>query len=158
MRRYALLGATAGALTLVVLWSLAYKTPIRQAVDTSPNALFGGVSLTLELATSPEARERGLAMRASIPAGYGMLFVFPKADLYGFWMRDVQVPLDIFWLDAQGQVVSMALEVATSTYPHVFYPREPALYVLETAAGFVRAHQVATGTSLELQNLPTVSK
>lgn len=119
---------------------------------------FGGVSLSIEYADTEAERERGLGDRANLPEDYGMLFVFQEDDYYGFWMKDTLVPLDIFWLDSQGHVVSIAADVATSTYPNVFYPSEPARYVLETTAGFARAHDIATGTSLLLKNLPTVSK
>lgn len=87
-----------------------------------------------------------------------MLFVFPKDGLHGFWMKDTLVPLDIFWLDSKGQVVYIARDVATSTYPNVLYPATPARYVLETAAGFARARGIATGTLLQLKNFPNVSE
>ena len=87
-----------------------------------------------------------------------MLFVFANDDKYGFWMKDMLVPLDIFWLDSDGHVVSIIKDVATSTYPNVFYPPEPARYVLETAAGFARAHAIKTGTLLRLKNVPSVSE
>lgn len=132
----------------------AYKTsaPALQRVD------FGGVSLSIEVAATPEARERGLGGRASIPDDYGMLFAFAEDGIYGFWMKDMLVPIDIFWLDDKGQVVSIAASVATSSYPRVFYPSVPARYVLETMAGFAETHGVATGTPLSLKNLPTVLK
>lgn len=123
-----------------------------------PIAEFGGVSLKLEYATTEAARERGLGGRASVPGDYGMLFVFPQSDRYGFWMKDTLVPLDIFWLDSKGRVVFMARDVATSSYPDVFYPSAPALYVLETAAGFARARGIATGTPLLLKNFPIVTE
>ena len=119
---------------------------------------FGGVSLRIEYATTPEAREQGLGGRTEIPEDYGMLFVFHEDGRYGFWMKDTLVPLDIFWLNTKGQVVSMALDVATSSYPHVFYPTEPARYVLETVSGFARANKIATGTQLLLKNFPSVSQ
>lgn len=121
-------------------------------------AKFGGVSLRIEYATTSAAREKGLSGRVSIPNAYGMLFVFPMSDYYGFWMKDMLVPLDIFWLDDQGQVVWIQKDVATSTYPNVFKPTEPARYVLETVAGFADLYQVATGTPLLLQSWPTVLK
>ena len=136
----------------------------------SPTAEFGGVSLRIEYATTSEARERGLGGRTEIQEDYGMLFVFPKSDYYGFWMRDTLVSLDIFWLDnsagggsasgGKGQlaVVSMMTDVATSTYPHVFYPTVPARYVLETASGFARTNNIATGTFLQLKNPELVSE
>lgn len=119
---------------------------------------FGGVSLRLEYATTPEAREQGLGGRTEIPENYGMLFVFSKDDKYGFWMKDMLVPIDIFWLDDKGQVVYIAQNVATSTYPNVFYPTEPARYVLETFAGFAHEHSIATGTPLLLKNFQSVSQ
>ncbi|MDP2665667.1 MAG: DUF192 domain-containing protein [bacterium] len=139
-------------ITIVSLITLSYKAP------TSATAEFGGVSLRIDYATTPAEREKGLGDRTSVPADYGMLFVFAKDDTYGFWMKDTLVPLDMFWLDNKGQVVSIAQDVATSTYPSVFYPNMPARYVLETAAGFAQAHSVATGTPLLLKFFPTVSQ
>ncbi|MDD3531432.1 MAG: DUF192 domain-containing protein [Candidatus Pacebacteria bacterium] len=139
------------------LFLFLYKTP---TPPTAPayTAEFGGVSLTLEYATTPAERERGLGGRADVKGGYGMLFVFPRDDRYGFWMKDTLVPLDIFWLDDKGQVVSIAQDVAISSYPDVFYPTAPAKYVLETAAGFALRHAVATGTPLLLKSFPSVTK
>jgi hypothetical protein len=162
------------SITLIVIITgitgLFFYRTIRTEESILPEASFGGVSLRVEYAITETARERGLGGRTSIPSDYGMLFVFPNKDYYGFWMKNTLVPLDIFWLNdstdsesisgEKGQliVVSMSLNIATSTYPDVFYPSAPARYVLETAAGFAQAHLIATGTSLLLKNLPNVSK
>lgn len=122
------------------------------------SAEFGGVSLRIEYATTSEAREHGLGGRTEVPENYGMLFVFAKDDTYGFWMKDMLVPLDIFWLDSKGHVVHIEQDIATSTYPDVFYPSAPAWYVLETAAGFAREHDIKVGTPLLLKKFPTVSE
>ncbi len=119
---------------------------------------FGGVSLRIEVASTSEAQARGLSGRARIPGDYGMFFVFQKDGMYGFWMKDMLVPIDIFWLDDKGQVISIAENVATSSYPNVFYPNAQARYVLETVAGFARAHNITTSTKLMLKNFPIVSE
>lgn len=134
-----------------------YRT-LPAAVPAEVTGEFGGVSLRIEAAITSTAQERGLGGRTSIPSDYGMLFVFAKDAKYGFWMKDMLVPIDIFWLDDKGQVVSIAQEVAPSSYPDVFYPSTPARYVLETSAGFATAHGIATGTALLLKKFPTVSK
>ncbi len=136
---------------------LAASSPSSHAT-TFPEATFGGVSLRLELATTSEAQELGLGRRVSIDRDYGMLFVFQKADRYGFWMKDTRIPLDIFWLDDKGHVIWIEQEVSPSTYPHVFYPPAPVHYVLETASGFAREHHIATTTLLKLINFPSVLK
>jgi uncharacterized membrane protein (UPF0127 family) len=146
-----------GMLVVICGAVVLYKTvEVSKTIPTT--AEFAGVSLNLGYATTTATRERGLGGRSTLPSNYGMLFVFPKPGYYGFWMKDTLIPLDLFWLNAQGQVVYIAKNVATSTYPDVFYPTSPALYVLETAAGFTDEHSVTTSTKLELKNLPTVSK
>lgn len=158
MSRSKYLGLSLVAVSVVGLLALFFYRTSPQINAQSPRADFGGVSLRIEFATTTAARERGLGGRKSIPRDYGMLFVFPRDDYYGFWMKDTLVPLDMFWLDDKGQVVSMAQDVATTTFPHVFYPSVPARYVLETSAGFARRHAIATGTPFSLQNIPSVSK
>jgi hypothetical protein len=115
-----------------------------------------GASLKLLVATSTAAQEKGLGDREALAPGTGMLFVFEHPNQYGFWMKDMRFPIDIIWLDAQGQVITVAADVATSTYPNVFYPTAPATYVLETHAGFALAHDIATGTPVKLQNVSSV--
>jgi len=124
----------------------------------TPSSQFGGVSLKIDYATTEIARERGLGGRKSIPSDYGMLFVFPKDDYYGFWMKDMLVPIDIFWLNDKGQVISISESVNVSSYPNVFYPTVPVRYVLETVAGFAREHSISIGTPLMLKNFPSVSE
>ena len=142
-----------GALAVLATALFLYRTEMPLAI-----ASFGNTSLIVEYVTDEAAQERGLGGRDVVPEHYGMLFAFTVDDTYGFWMKDMRVPIDIFWLDSQGQVVSMRRNLATSTYPHVFYPVVPARYVLETAAGFADTYGVATGTPLKLKNLKRVSE
>jgi uncharacterized membrane protein (UPF0127 family) len=88
-----------------------------------------------EIVTDSDAQARGLGGRADIPHDYGMLFVFQKDDFYGFWMKDMLVPIDMIWLSDNGTVVKVDANVSPSTYPDVFYPPQPVRYVLETRAG-----------------------
>lgn len=157
MRQYVL-----GALIIVAIVIIsAYVLPYRTYFTTeqmSPNGEFGGVSLRMEYAATDADLERGFSGRDNIDPDVAMLFVFSKDDKYGFWMKDMLVPLDIFWLDSQGQVVHIAQDVATSTYPDVFYPPIPARYVLETVAGFAQKNNIKIGTQLRLKKSPIVSE
>jgi uncharacterized membrane protein (UPF0127 family) len=90
---------------------------------------------TFEVVDTEAAREQGLSGRASIPSNYGMLFVFPAKDRYGFWMKDMLVSIDILWLNEDGTILGIEESVSPSTYPTAFYPPEPVRYVLETQVG-----------------------
>ncbi|MDB5264792.1 MAG: hypothetical protein JWN64_363 [Parcubacteria group bacterium] len=102
----------------------------------------------IEIVSEPAVMERGLGGRANVPAGYGMLFVFPEAEKYGFWMKDMLVPIDIVWLSDTKQIVKIDANVATSTYPDSFYPPMPVRYVLETKAGYAKEQGWEKGTDL----------
>lgn len=79
----------------------------------------------------------------SLKPNGGLLMVFDSDGTWGIWMKDMKVPLDILWLDANKKVVYIvknaspeARDVAT------FTPKEPARYVLELLAGSVEfCHQ-----------------
>lgn len=154
-RRYFYIGLLA---IIVVIAAVFFYRTSSTVLPAKSMAKFGDVSLRIEYAITPEDKRLGLSGRTEIPDDYGMLFIFPEEGMHGIWMKDMLVPIDIFWLDSNRHTVSIISDIATSTYPNVFYPTRPARYVLETAAGFARANNIATGTPLLLKNFPIISK
>ena len=94
-----------------------------------------GQNISVELATTSSERTLGLSFRKELPKETGLLIVFDAPDRSCFWMKDMFFPIDIYWFDKDFNLVDKALNVATSTYPHVFYPKHDAVYVLETNVG-----------------------
>lgn len=103
-----------------------------------------------EIVNTEATRMQGLSGRTDVPSGYGMLFVFDRADRYGFWMKDMHVPIDIIWLADDGTVLAIDEAVAPSTYPEPFYPPRPVRLVLETRAGEAKAQGWSVGTRMPL--------
>lgn len=97
------------------------------------------------LAQTPEEQERGLGNVSSMPADAGMLFIFPTSDKYGFWMKDTLIPLDMIWLDEEKRIVYIEKEVQPESYPNIYTPDTPALYVLELNAGLVEKNNLKLG-------------
>ena len=108
-----------------------------------------GVTLTVELATTPAAQEQGLSDRDSMPADHGMLFVFNQEAEWGFWMHEMRFPLDMIWFNANRQAVFIEQDLppCTLTACPVYTPPVNALYVLEVNEGFVAANGIALGTT-----------
>lgn len=115
--------------------------------------------MTFELSTTSAQQEQGLSDRSAIPDNYAMIFVFPEDENVGFWMKDMNVPLDIIWLSDTGKVLGIEASLAANTYPNVFYPPQPVKYVLETKAGFMAEHGIEVGNQFpNLPQLPNVSE
>ena len=63
-----------------------------------------GVSFTIEVADTQQARERGLKYRRSLPENAGMLFVFDRDSQQSFWMEDTEIPLSIAYISRTGEI------------------------------------------------------
>jgi uncharacterized protein len=67
--------------------------------------------------------------------------VFDREGYQGFWMKEMNFPIDIVWLNKDKKIVHIEHNVSPDTYPKIFNPNnefnnEKSLYVLETNANF----------------------
>jgi len=107
-----------------------------------------GTRINVEIMQTAAEREQGLSGHEPLADNQGMLFIFEKSGLYGFWMKDMLFSIDIIWftptcpepcrggeVEGPARIVHIEKNVAPNTYPKVFAPKEPAQYVLELNAG-----------------------
>ena len=79
-----------------------------------------------------------------------MLFVFDRDDFHAFWMKDMNFPIDIIWLDDKYTIVDVWERADPSSYPEVRQPRARARFVVELSANFFREHHLKIGNVLEI--------
>jgi uncharacterized membrane protein (UPF0127 family) len=65
-------------------------------------------TFSVEMAETPEQRERGLMYRHELAADAGMLFDFQVAQRVAFWMKNTFIPLDMVFIGADGRIVRIA--------------------------------------------------
>lgn len=58
---------------------------------------------------------KGLSGRKSLGQDEAMLFVFQSPGIYKFWMKDMNFPLDIIWLDKDRKVIHIEHNLSPST-------------------------------------------
>ena len=104
--------------------------------------------LGLEVAATPEERERGLMFHESLPWDTGMVFVFEQPSRAGFWMRNTLLPLSIAWLDQDGTIVDIQDMEPLSDEVHA--PPAPYVYAIETNQGWFEANGVGAGQRMVL--------
>lgn len=85
-----------------------------------------GEEYKLDLAADDETRIQGLSGREKIEDDEGMLFVFPRADLLQFVMRDCLVDIDIIFIDTRGKITAMhEMKVEEPRRPDEPKPEDP---------------------------------
>ena len=105
--------------------------------------------ITVEMATTPTARQRGLSGRDHLATGRGMLFVFSVPEQPAFWMKDMNFPLDIIWLDDNWQIVHITPNLSPTSYPNTVSPPTPIKYVLEINAGLAERFGLKIGDRIK---------
>lgn len=108
------------------------------------------VDVLASIASTSEARIKGLSGTPSLPVGVVKLFVFDKSDIWSFWMKDMKYPIDIIWLDEKTTVIHIEKVITPATYPASYSSISPARYVIETKAGFVELNQIEIGDEVIL--------
>jgi uncharacterized membrane protein (UPF0127 family) len=117
----------------------------------------GNHAISAEVADTPEAREHGLMQRKTLCADCGMLFVFPAAARFGFWMKNTSLPLAIAFIAGDGRIIN--IEEMQPDSLDIHYPQADALYVLEMNSGWFAAHHVKPGDSMSSGSaLPVATK
>jgi len=111
----------------------------------------GNVPLWAEVADTEKKRRVGLSGRESLKEGQGMLFIFDNEDKHGIWMRDMNFPIDIAWIDEELNIVDIKSSAEPESYPEVFYPIQKSLYVVEMMAGLLRTNDIKIGEKVILK-------
>jgi len=106
------------------------------------------VSITIEVADTPEARIRGLMERWSLPELHGMLFIFDYSEVQRFWMHNTPLSLDMIFVDENRRILNIA-ESTTPMSKQMYTSRGPAKYVVEVKAGFSKRHGIEEGMSIQ---------
>lgn len=110
-------------------------------------------SFIVDIAKTEQEKEIGLAKYISLPEDHGMYFPFDHADYYTFWMKNMQFPIDIIFLD-HNRIVAIFPSVASPKKGQKDLPtyQTPSLSdaVLEINAGLSKKYNFRIGDSVQL--------
>ena len=112
-----------------------------------------GEEIPVEVADTLKKRSLGLGQRTTLKKGWGMLFVFEKRKPHRFWMKDMQFPLDIIWLDNHRivHIIHNAKPVNSRDEPEIMTSPVPVNFVLEIAAGRAAKLRLKTGQRMKFK-------
>ena len=84
--------------------------------------------------------------RKSLPANYGMLFVFDQTAQHCMWMRNTLIPLSVAFIDGNGRIINVEEMLPQTDSNHC--AAKPARFALEMSAGWFRSRGLSSGTQL----------
>lgn len=144
-----LIGCTLLLIVLLGIYVFSQsKKTVQESLYTTKKVMLGDEVFMLEIADTDPLREKGLSYRSGLEKNTGMLFVFQEPNIYTFWMKDMNFPLDIIWLDQDKKIVHIEHALSPSTYPESFGPKIPTQYVIEVSAG--DASRLVLGQSIDI--------
>lgn len=163
MKKIFLLGITIILITVLCVLFVRSRQiqQINPNVSASPSPktalatktiLIGDKTLRAEFATTPAEWQLGLGNRKQLGANSGMIFIFPKAEIQNFWMKDTLIPLDIIWVNNK-RVIGMAHMfpepgVPDTALKHYLSPI-PADAVIETSVDWTTNNKIKIGDLVE---------
>lgn len=103
---------------------------------------------SVEMADTPEAITQGLMFRESLAPDAGMLFDFGEVRPASMWMKNTLIPLDILFIDADGQVIAVARNAVPGSLRSLG-PGVPVRAVLEIGGGRAKALGIMPGDTVQ---------
>ncbi|TSC90347.1 MAG: hypothetical protein G01um10145_19 [Microgenomates group bacterium Gr01-1014_5] len=116
----------------------------------------GGKTFFIEIADTPEKRQKGLSGRKELDKNSGLLFVFDRQNTRPpFWMKGMEMPIDIVWIDNE-KVIQLNTDVKPEAADtpdkdlRLYTPNQPVDQVLELSAGTVKEMKIRVGDKVEM--------
>lgn len=108
------------------------------------------VIVRVDVADDDIERAQGLSGRSLLGDYEGMLFIMPNEAYYGFWMKDMLIPLDFLFVDGDGFIVDIKEDVQPcgNDVCTSFSSSTPFKYVIELNSGFIQSNNIGVGNSV----------
>lgn len=145
------------ALSVALIFLAACSEPTTRPEDIGTRLITmpGGQRVRVEVKILAEDIMRGMMFREKLDPDRGMMFLHKPPGKYAYWMYQVKIPLDIIWMDEQGNIVEISpntppcLQPTASQCP-VYGGSQTAQVVLELAGGMAEKYGLKTGMRVSL--------
>lgn len=143
-----LLGATVVVFVTLLLITLL-------ASRKSTKVIVVDQTFRVMVAKTDKEKQIGLSNKKQIAKDQGMLFIFNNSDYYSFWMKNMEFPIDIIYINGNKvtTVVDSAKVPNTNTNLTIYQPQDKSDKVLEINAGLANKYNIKKGSTVTIENL-----
>lgn len=111
------------------------------------------IKIKVEIAKRESELTKGLSGRQNLEKNSGMLFELSEKKTVTFWMKDMNFPLDIIWID-ENIIIGIEKNAPRPTGDKIptFSSPKPVNFVLEVNAGFSEKNNINIGDKVIAAN------
>lgn len=142
--RYIVYVIAGGVILLAIAATLII---VAQMVQPKTHLQLGDGVFDARIALTDTDRQKGLSGVTNLSETEALILVYNADSKWPIWMKDMDIPIDIVWLDQNKKVVDIIQNVSPSEGIDVTHiPRVKARYVVEFSAGIVKRKVIHIGS------------
>ena len=114
----------------------------------------GGSKIYLKtvIVSKPADLRQGLMHVRYLPANLTMLFLYERPRTASMWMKNTNIPLDMWWVDANMTIRHIAHRTTPHSLDSIAYD-EPVRAVIEINGGLSKLLGIGIGSKIEFDTL-----
>lgn len=137
---------------LLSTWGTAQPAPLPLYHENYQQPItIGRHSFLAEIVDTPKSMQKGMMFRPHISENHAMLFIYPNPQPMTFWMKNMQIALDILFFDQRGVLQEIKSNVPPCQTPKCpVYPakHDNNQFVVEIQAGLAAKQGITIGDKL----------
>jgi len=124
---------------------------LQNTLKLATNLRLGDGVFRTTLALNDGERTKGLSSVGKLDSDQALLMAFPSEGKWGVWMKDMNFPIDIVWLNSDKKIIGIVKNAPTDDYPMTYTPKTLAKYVIELPAGTIDSKSIAMNNTAIFQ-------
>lgn len=133
----------------VLFWD--QKANIKPITMDCREVEISGKTFILKRAFTEETRALGLSGTTFLEENSGMIFEYEEYGKYGFWMKDMLMPIDIIFVD-QNTITDVYKSITPESFPASFLPSQDINFVIELNAGESEKTKIEIGEKIKISS------
>lgn len=130
-----------------------FSLPFVQTNNNTGSVTIKDQTFSVQVADTDEKRQIGLSETQKLEENEGMLFLFDSANTYSFWMKNMNFPIDIIYINDNKIIkIFKNVPVENGNIPTIYTPDKPANRVLEINAGLSEKYNFQEGDQVKIEN------
>lgn len=146
-----------GVLILLVLIFLTWRFNTFQGIiKKTATVEIQNKVFQVDVAETEKQKQVGLSEKSTMADNRGMLFLFKEPGFYTFWMKKMQLPIDIIYIK-DNKIVTIFKNISPPQDKNtpdeklpLFTPKQQADKVLEINAGLSDQYKIKEGDSVKI--------